>query len=84
MFGQLGHGGEGNEVVPRLIETLNRVVVVKVEAGSDYSIVLTRDGGVLTWGGGLPALPAPSEYAPGCHLAHFLPKMVLLQVLLHF
>ena len=23
-------------------------------------------------GGGLPA---PSEYAPGCHLAHFLPKM---------
>jgi alpha-tubulin suppressor-like RCC1 family protein len=38
--------------VPRLIETLNRVVVVKVEAGSDYSIVLTRDGGVLTWGCG--------------------------------
>ena len=33
LFGKLGHGGEGNEAVPRLIEALNRVAVKQVAAG---------------------------------------------------
>jgi alpha-tubulin suppressor-like RCC1 family protein len=51
-FGRLGHGDAGNEVVPRLIETLNHVVVKQVAAGIFHSIVLTRDGDVFTWGSG--------------------------------
>jgi alpha-tubulin suppressor-like RCC1 family protein len=52
MFGRLGHGGEGNEAVPRLIEALNHVAVKQVAAGTLHSIVLTREGDVFTWGDG--------------------------------
>ena len=52
MFGALGHGGNGNEAVPRLIAALNHVVVKQVAASPLHSIVLTRDGDVLTWGYG--------------------------------
>jgi alpha-tubulin suppressor-like RCC1 family protein len=50
--GQLGHGGRGNEVVPRRVEALNRMVVVQVGAGSFHSMVLTIEGRILTWGAG--------------------------------
>jgi alpha-tubulin suppressor-like RCC1 family protein len=50
--GMLGHGGMGNEAVPRLIEALNHVVVKQVAAGGVHSMVLTRDGDVITWGDG--------------------------------
>jgi hypothetical protein len=49
--GILGHGEEGDEEVPRLIEALNRVTVVKV-AGGGLSMVLTRERDVFTWGPG--------------------------------
>jgi alpha-tubulin suppressor-like RCC1 family protein len=51
-YGQLGHGGEGSEAVPRLIEALNHVVVKQVAAGAGHSMLLTRDGDVFTWGCG--------------------------------
>jgi alpha-tubulin suppressor-like RCC1 family protein len=51
-FGRLGHGGTGNEVVPRLIEALSGVAVKQVAAGGLHSIMLTRDGDVFTWGSG--------------------------------
>jgi alpha-tubulin suppressor-like RCC1 family protein len=50
---QLGHGGAGDEAVPRLIAALNHVVVKQVAAGCFHSIVLTRDGGVFTGGFGV-------------------------------
>jgi alpha-tubulin suppressor-like RCC1 family protein len=50
--GKLGHGGVGNEAVPRLIETLNHVVVKQVAAGLYHSMVLTHGGDVFTWGYG--------------------------------
>jgi alpha-tubulin suppressor-like RCC1 family protein len=50
--GRLGHGGTGNEAVPRLIEALSGVVVKQVAAGALHSMVLTRDGDVFTWGWG--------------------------------
>jgi alpha-tubulin suppressor-like RCC1 family protein len=52
MFGRLGHGVNGNEAVPRLIEALNIMVVKQVAAGIVHSMVLTRDGDVFTCGGG--------------------------------
>jgi alpha-tubulin suppressor-like RCC1 family protein len=52
MFGQLGHGREGNAVVPRLIEALRGVVVKHVAAGGFHSMVLTGGGEVFTWGRG--------------------------------
>jgi alpha-tubulin suppressor-like RCC1 family protein len=52
VFGKLGHGGEGNEVVPRLIEALSGVAVKQVAAGWGHSMLLTRDGDVFTWGWG--------------------------------
>jgi alpha-tubulin suppressor-like RCC1 family protein len=48
-----GTGSRGSETVPRLIEALNRVVVVKVVAGDARSMALTRDGGVFSWGCGM-------------------------------
>jgi alpha-tubulin suppressor-like RCC1 family protein len=51
-YGRLGHGGTGNEAVPRLIAALNHVAVKQVAAGADHSMVLTRDGDVFTWGDG--------------------------------
>jgi alpha-tubulin suppressor-like RCC1 family protein len=51
-YGRLGHGGDGHEVVPRLIEALNHVVVRQVTAGGAHSMVLTSEGGVFTWGSG--------------------------------
>jgi alpha-tubulin suppressor-like RCC1 family protein len=53
MYGRLGHGGQGDEAVPRLIEALSRVVVKQVAAGGRHSMVLTRDGDVFTWGSGV-------------------------------
>jgi alpha-tubulin suppressor-like RCC1 family protein len=52
MYDRLGHGGAGNEVVPRLIEALSGVAVKQVAAGGCHSMVLTRDGDVFTWGDG--------------------------------
>jgi alpha-tubulin suppressor-like RCC1 family protein len=51
-YGKLGHGGPGNEAVPRLIEALNEMVVKQVAAGACPSMVLTSDGDVFTWGYG--------------------------------
>ena len=50
--GRLGHGGEGNEWVPRLIEALSGAEVNQVAVGYAHSMVLTRGGDVFTWGYG--------------------------------
>jgi alpha-tubulin suppressor-like RCC1 family protein len=50
--GALGHGGEGNEWVPRLVDALSGVDVKHVVVGGGHSMVLARDGTVFTWGYG--------------------------------
>jgi alpha-tubulin suppressor-like RCC1 family protein len=50
--GRLGHGGRGDEAVPRLIEALSGVAVKQVAAGMFHSLVLARAGTVFTWGYG--------------------------------
>ena len=50
--GRLGHGGEGTEAVPRLVEALSRTAVRQVVASTHHSMALTRDGSVFSWGMG--------------------------------
>ena len=50
--GQLGHGDEENQFVPKRIAALERVRVCQVAAGGEHSMVLTADGQVLSFGRG--------------------------------
>ncbi|XP_048481969.1 probable E3 ubiquitin-protein ligase HERC2 [Plutella xylostella] len=51
-FGKLGRGGSDGCAVPMNIERLNSLGVVQVECGAQFSLALTRDGEVWTWGKG--------------------------------
>ncbi|XP_013183359.2 probable E3 ubiquitin-protein ligase HERC2 [Amyelois transitella] len=51
-FGKLGRGGSDGCAVPMNIERLNTLGVVQVECGAQFSLALTRDGEVWTWGKG--------------------------------
>ncbi|KAL4709830.1 hypothetical protein ACJJTC_001284, partial [Scirpophaga incertulas] len=51
-FGKLGRGGSEGCAVPMNIERLNALGVVQVECGAQFSLALTRDGEVWTWGKG--------------------------------
>ncbi|CAG9110144.1 unnamed protein product [Plutella xylostella] len=47
-----GRGGSDGCAVPMNIERLNSLGVVQVECGAQFSLALTRDGEVWTWGKG--------------------------------
>eukprot|EP00947_MAST-08B_sp_MAST-8B-sp1_P003948 g3948.t1 len=49
---RLGHGDEGNQHVPKLIDALSGVRVCAVSAGSSHSLFLTKDGKVYSCGNG--------------------------------
>jgi E3 ubiquitin-protein ligase HERC2 len=51
-YGKLGRGGSDGCKVPKKIESLAGLGVVKVECGSQFSVALTRSGSVYTWGKG--------------------------------
>ena len=51
--GQLGHGDEENQLVPKLVTALEGRRVVQVAAGSAHSLFLTEGGAVLSCGFGL-------------------------------
>jgi alpha-tubulin suppressor-like RCC1 family protein len=74
--GQLGHGGRGNEVVPRLIEALNHVVVRQVAAGMYHSMALTRGGDVLTWGDAATRYHDFGQLGHGTMTQQLVPKHV--------
>ncbi|KAI5642407.1 regulator of chromosome condensation (RCC1) repeat domain-containing protein [Phthorimaea operculella] len=48
----LGRGGSDGCAVPMNIERLNTLGVIQVECGAQFSLALTRDGEVWTWGKG--------------------------------
>eukprot|EP00947_MAST-08B_sp_MAST-8B-sp1_P004458 g4458.t1 len=50
--GQLGHGNEEDQYVPKLIEALSGVRVCAVSAGGWYSLFLTEDGKAYSCGYG--------------------------------
>ena len=51
-YGQLGHGDQQNQLLPKKIETLAGQRVVAVSAGGCHSLALTADGAVWSWGNG--------------------------------
>ncbi|CAG4926206.1 unnamed protein product [Colias eurytheme] len=51
-FGKLGRGGSDGCAVPMNVERLNTLDVIQVECGAQFSLALTRDGEVWTWGKG--------------------------------
>ena len=51
-LGQLGHGGEENERVPRLVDALTGHKVVGASAGAIYTAVWTDVGELYTFGCG--------------------------------
>jgi len=51
-FGQLGHGDEQDQLLPKQVEALAGQRVVAVSAGSTHSLALTADGSVWSWGHG--------------------------------
>ena len=50
--GQLGHGGQQAQLLPKKVENLAGQRVVAVSAGEAHSLALTADGAVFTWGKG--------------------------------
>lgn len=51
-YGKLGRGGSDGCKSPKLVEKLQDLDVVKVCCGSQFSVALTKDGQVYTWGKG--------------------------------
>jgi alpha-tubulin suppressor-like RCC1 family protein len=49
---ELGHGGEGTELVPRMIEVLTEKKAIGAAAGSTHTAVWTDDGELFTFGYG--------------------------------
>jgi len=51
-LGQLGHGDQQQQQLPKKIEAFAGQRVVAVSAGMAHSLVLTADGALWSWGGG--------------------------------
>ncbi|XP_019484450.1 PREDICTED: E3 ubiquitin-protein ligase HERC2 [Hipposideros armiger] len=51
-YGKLGRGGSDGCKTPKLIEKLQDLDVIKVRCGSQFSVALTKDGQVYSWGKG--------------------------------
>jgi len=52
LYGQLGHGDEQSQLLPKKVETFTGQRVVAVSAGREHSLATTADGAVFTWGRG--------------------------------
>ena len=71
-FGQLGHGDEQEQLLPKKIETLaGQRSIVAVSAGGVHSLAITADGAIWSWGGG-----ASSQLGHGDTQNQLLPKKV--------
>jgi len=53
VYGRLGHGGEEDEIVPRLVEALAGKKVIGAAAGESHTAVWTEVGGLFTFGDGM-------------------------------
>lgn len=49
-YGKLGRGGSDGSKVPRLIEKLQNVNIINIYCGPHFSVALSKDGQVYTWG----------------------------------
>ena len=69
--GKLGHGDEQDQLQPKKVEALAGRCVVAVSAGGEYSLALTADGAVWSWGRG-----ASGPLGHGDQQHQLLPKKV--------
>jgi len=69
--GQLGHGDQQRQPLPKKIEAFTGQRVVAVSAGGHYSLALTADGAVWSWGSGVPG-----QLGHGDEQDQLLPKKV--------
>ncbi|XP_048453850.1 E3 ubiquitin-protein ligase HERC2 [Rhincodon typus] len=51
-YGKLGRGGSDGCKTPKLIEKLQDLDIIKVRCGSQFSVAITKDGQIYTWGKG--------------------------------
>jgi len=51
-YGKLGRGGSDGCKIPTKIDSLTGLNIVKVECGSQFSVALSSNGSVYTWGKG--------------------------------
>jgi len=69
--GQLGHGDEQNQLLPKKIEALAGQRVLSVSSAGEHSLVITADGAVWSWGCG-----AFGRLGHGDQQKQLLPKKV--------
>jgi len=69
--GQLGHGGNANEMVPRIVERLIGVRVAQVAAGAGHTVICTAEGRVWTFGYG-----EYGQLGHGGNATEMVPRMV--------
>jgi len=60
-FGQLGHGDEQDQLLPKKVEAFADQRVVATSAGTGHSLALTSDGAVWSWGIGVYGLPGHGD-----------------------
>ena len=51
-YGKLGNGSNAAEMKPAVIEKLNGLGIIKIAAGTQFSVALSKSGAVYTWGQG--------------------------------
>jgi alpha-tubulin suppressor-like RCC1 family protein len=69
--GQLGHGDQEDQTLPKLIEAMRGKRVVQVSAGANHSLVLTESGAVFSFGHG-----AWGQLGHGNRERQNLPKLI--------
>lgn len=51
-YGKLGRGGSDGSKVPRLVEKFQNIEVTDVYCGAQFSVALSKDGSIYSWGKG--------------------------------
>ena len=69
--GRLGHGGDADEMVPRMVEGLVGVKVAQVAASCQHTVICTAEGRVWTFGSG-----EEGQLGHGGNAAEMVPRMV--------
>lgn len=70
-YGKLGIGNSTSRPAPTKVEGLSGHCVKKIGCGTQFSVVLTRDGKVFTWGQGRLHVPSTAVYSTSC-LCNFI------------
>ena len=76
LHGQLGHGDQQNQLLPKKIEAFADQRVVAVSAGAYHSLALTADGAVWSWGWGDDGDTRFGKLGHGDQQNQLLPKKV--------